>query len=254
MASKKFDVRVYPLDDPQGSTMAFASAALNVDGQDVAAIRGIRIVDGPKGMFVSMPQFRKEKEDGETKYFNVVNIKSGALLKDFNNAVLAEYAKAQSPEYKQSLTARDEAKQAQMGETPQDGGNISVSVFTTPLDDPQGSTKAFASVLFKAGDEKLIDINSVRVVEGKNGLFVSMPKSKTEKGGSTEFHDIAFPLTKALHSKASSAVLAEYSRSLSAERKPRIGDMINEGKEQSAQRAANAPARQPASKTAGLGD
>lgn len=49
--SVKLDVRVYPIAEPKGSTMAFASA--NID--DIFAVTNIRVVNGEKGLFVAMP-------------------------------------------------------------------------------------------------------------------------------------------------------------------------------------------------------
>ena len=53
----KLDVRVYPLTDQNNSTKAFASISV----EDLIAIKGIRVVDGSKGLFVTMPQSRDHK-------------------------------------------------------------------------------------------------------------------------------------------------------------------------------------------------
>ena len=254
MKNKTLDVRVYPLENPLGNTKAFASVALNVDGQDVAAIRGIRVVDGQNGMFVSMPQSKKEKEGEEPKFFNIVSIKNDALRKEVNNAVLAEYAKAQNPEYKEHLAERDEARKAQTQAVPQTGNNISVVVFATAHENPESNTKAFANILLKSDDTELLAINSVRVVDSQKGLFVTMPQSKTEKDGVAEFHDIAFPLSKGLHDKVSNAVLAEYTRSISSEKKQGIEELLADGKERAAQLAAAEPRTAAAKKAPGLGE
>jgi DNA-binding cell septation regulator SpoVG len=48
MADKKLDIRVYPLENAQGNTKSFASVAV----EDLAAIRGVRVVDSEKGLFI----------------------------------------------------------------------------------------------------------------------------------------------------------------------------------------------------------
>ena len=75
-----------------------------------------------------------------------------------------------------------------------------------PIASPKGNTKAFASISI----ENLIAIRGIRVVEGSNGLFVSMPQQKI---GSGEYQDIAFPLTAELRNFISASVLDEYASS-----------------------------------------
>ena len=50
-------------------------------------------------------------------------------------------------------------------------------------------------------------IKGVRVVEGKNGLFVSMPQ---EQGKDGNWYDTVFPLTKEARKRVSEAVLTAY--------------------------------------------
>jgi stage V sporulation protein G len=80
--------------------------------------------------------------------------------------------------------------------------NLDVQVY--PIDDPKGSTLAFAKVTV----ENLIVIGSIRVVEGENGLFVTMPQSQDKKTG--DYHDIAFPIDSGLRIQMNAAVLDKY--------------------------------------------
>ena len=50
-------------------------------------------------------------------------------------------------------------------------------------------------------------IKGVRVVEGKNGLFVSMPQ---EQGKDGNWYDTVFPLTKEARKQVSEVVLTAY--------------------------------------------
>jgi stage V sporulation protein G len=72
------------------------------------------------------------------------------------------------------------------------------------------TTKAFASVTI----EDLVAINSIRVVEGSKGLFVSMPQSMDKEGN---YHDIAFPVSGDLRKALNKAVLEEYHSHLKKE-------------------------------------
>lgn len=67
----------------------------------------------------------------------------------------------------------------------------------------EGTLKAFCDLAI--GERFLI--KGVRVVEGKNGLFVSMPQ---EMGKDGNWYDTAFPLTKELRQKVSEVVLSAY--------------------------------------------
>ncbi|PLS19041.1 transcriptional regulator [Bacillus sp. M6-12] len=69
----------------------------------------------------------------------------------------------------------------------------------------QGTLKAFASVTL----DGVFAVHGIRVVEGKNGLFVSMPNRQVKEG---EYKDIAHPVTKEFKQELSDAVLAEFNK------------------------------------------
>ena len=79
----KLDIKVHPLNDQNNSTKAFAS--LTVD--DLIAIRGIRIIEGSKWLFVTMPQ----SKDKDGNYHDIAFPVTGDLRKSINKAVLDEY-------------------------------------------------------------------------------------------------------------------------------------------------------------------
>ena len=76
-----------------------------------------------------------------------------------------------------------------------------------PIAEPKGSTLAYASINI---DDKFA-VNGMRVVSGKDGLFVAMPQTKDSKG---EFHDTCFPLSKELRQQVTDTVLGEYAVAL----------------------------------------
>jgi stage V sporulation protein G len=66
-----------------------------------------------------------------------------------------------------------------------------------------GPRKAFCDVMI---DGALL-ITGLRVVEGKNGLFVSMPQ---EQGKDGNWYDTVVPLTKEARQQIAEAVLSAY--------------------------------------------
>jgi stage V sporulation protein G len=86
MADNKLDIRIYAIDEPKGNTKAFASIAVD----DLIAIRGVRVVEGDKGLFVSMPQSRSEK-DGKPEYHDIAFPLNSDLRKEITKAVIEKY-------------------------------------------------------------------------------------------------------------------------------------------------------------------
>lgn len=71
---------------------------------------------------------------------------------------------------------------------------------------PENSLKAL--VTLKVAD--LIYLTGIRVIEGKNGPFVSMPCIK--KNG--EYMDVFFPASRAVREEMSDLILTEYKKEL----------------------------------------
>jgi stage V sporulation protein G len=259
MNNHNLDVRVYPIDEPKGNTLAFASVAVD----DKVAIRGVRVIDGEKGLFMSMPQ----SQDKTGKFHDMAFPLTGELRKEMSEAVLNEY------EFQASLdlNERGYAKPAQETNDIDDIGDISdigdmdvlydmdalydmnaeavkLDVKVFPLSNPKGDVVAFASV----GIDDTVAIRGIQVEKDKKGLSVHMPQTKDKEGNS---FDVAFPLSGDLRLEVSRAVIKEF-KEVTAERKKSINERLTEGREQSAQIAANAPERQAmaAKKPPGLGD
>lgn len=74
------------VDYEGGKTRAIASA--NIGG--AFAIHGIKIMDSDKGLFVSMPQSKYEK-DGKTHYSEIFHPVTAEARTELNNAVLKAY-------------------------------------------------------------------------------------------------------------------------------------------------------------------
>lgn len=65
--------------------------------------------------------------------------------------------------------------------------------------------KAIVSVTF---DGEFV-VHDIKVIEGKNGLFIAMPSRKTPNG---EFKDITHPINTDTRQKIQDTILSEYER------------------------------------------
>ncbi len=66
-----------------------------------------------------------------------------------------------------------------------------------------GKLKAYVSVTFN----KCFVVHNMKVIEGKNGIFVAMPSRKTNKG---EFKDVAHPINSDFRNHLQDEVLSAF--------------------------------------------
>ena len=66
---KVSEVRIIPVKSGNGSTKAYAS--INLDG--VFAVNDIRVVEGKKGLFISLPNRKGKDKDGNEKYYDIAS-------------------------------------------------------------------------------------------------------------------------------------------------------------------------------------
>jgi len=67
--------------------------------------------------------------------------------------------------------------------------------------------KAFVSIVF----DHCFMVNDIKIIQGRDGLFISMPSRKKKNG---EFKDVAHPLNNETRRTIEEKVLAEYDRVL----------------------------------------
>jgi stage V sporulation protein G len=102
--------------------------------------------------------------------------------------------------------------------------------------------KAFVSIVF----DQCFMVNDIKIIQGRDGLFISMPSRKKKNG---EFKDVAHPLNNETRRMIEEKVLAEYDRVLGergeapAERGERAlrAPAANDAEEQPRPLAAAAP-------------
>jgi len=95
--------------------------------------------------------------------------------------------------------------------------------------------KAFVSIVF----DQCFMVNDIKIIQGREGLFISMPSRKKKNG---EFKDVAHPLNNETRRMIEEKVLGEYHRVL-AERgeEPVAAGAMGEEREERAPLAAMVP-------------
>ena len=84
---------------------------------------------------------------------------------------------------------------------------MKIDVRINSLMPDSGSIKAIASA--NLGD--CFAVKGIKVMEGKNGLFVSMPSQKGKDGN---YHDICFPITPDFRNQLNNAVVQAYQQTI----------------------------------------
>ena len=74
--------------------------------------------------------------------------------------------------------------------------------------------KAFVSIVF----DQCFMVNDIKIIQGRDGLFISMPSRKKKNG---EFKDVAHPLNNETRRMIEEKVLAEYDRDAAGARRGR---------------------------------
>ena len=86
-------------------------------------------------------------------------------------------------------------------------GTVNCELRVYPIAEPKGKTKGYASVTV----EGVFGAHGIRIIEGQNGLFVSMPQTKDGKG---EYRDIFHPVVKGGREALQGAILGEFAAAL----------------------------------------
>ena len=100
----RYDVKIHTIR-PEGTLKATATVNIN----DTFAIRDIKLMEGSKGLFVSMPSYKA----GNGEYKDICFPCTAEARKEFNQAVLNAYEQALTQGQKQETPATKEQDQAQ---------------------------------------------------------------------------------------------------------------------------------------------
>lgn len=85
--------------------------------------------------------------------------------------------------------------------------------------------KAIVSITL---DDEFV-VHDIKIIDGKNGLFVAMPSRKMGEG---DFRDIAHPLTSETRGKIKDAIFAEYEKVLAERNNAKTEEEPEEGSEE----------------------
>lgn len=86
------------------------------------------------------------------------------------------------------------------------------------FEDRSDMLKAATNIILEDDKDRFV-IKNVRVIEGKNGLFMSLPARRNVKN---EFKEICYPLSADLRKRMSDAALAAYEEALKNPPKPKM--------------------------------
>lgn len=174
-------------------------------------ISNLKIVEGSKGLFVSMPQRKTDRldEQGNPLYENIF-IPGKDCYKEFTEAILKEYQRRQDvilPDY----SAR-------------------VSLY----ENPESNIKGYATLNMNQG----FYISGIRIIEGqdKEGnskLFVSMPSYKNRD---EEYKDICHVVTAECREAVNQVVMQEYQAQVAEKEKIKQEEQQKIQKEEPAKR------------------
>lgn len=172
----------------EGNAKAVAQITINNE----FAIKGIKVYEGEKGLFVSMPSRKIGSE-----YQDVVFPITAEARAQLNNAVLETYGKL----VESGLEKLPIEKKA-----PPEKSTSKISVSLHMLDDEK--TKAVGQIVIDGS----IVVSGVKVRHGTNAQgeekdFVSMPSYQTQTG---EYKEYALPVTKDCYDKVNKAVFGAY--------------------------------------------
>lgn len=185
-----YRINVFEVKNDESNVKAYANVAFG----ESFVVRNIAVVERKdrEGLFVDMPSYRS----------NEVDIDGNPVYKDIANPVTKEFY--------QELTENILKAYEQRSELGKDGLKVGAdstepkfNVSVTPIDKDNSHTKGLARMYI----EDSFVVQNISVVEGKNGLFVSMPAYKNSRG---DYQDIAFPITKDFREKLFSSVLDTY--------------------------------------------
>ena len=106
---------------------------------------------------------------------------------------------------------------------------MKIDVRINSLTPGESNVKAIAS----ANLDDCFAVKNIRVIEGKNGLFVSMP---SYKGADGEYHDLCFPTTPEMRKQLNNAVSEAYKQAI-----VKLQEQSNANFTQSEQMSESAP-------------
>lgn len=89
-----------------------------------------------------------------------------------------------------------------------------LTIRMTLVKNPDSKVRAYASVSFELPIIGKYAVNHVKVVEGKNGLFISNPSQEKDQGGKKVYYDHHHPCTKEGREAWSALIMGRFEEEL----------------------------------------
>lgn len=164
---------------------------------DSFKVRNISIIEGKKGLFVSMPRLKSQDKEGNTVYKDVCHPIKADFRKQLYEDILSTFQEAMKSEERH---ARFEAKDIK--ESP----DLNVSVY--PVNKENSTLKGVAKIYLN--DNFIVENIPIRA--GKDGkAFVAMPSYQAASSG--EYKYIVHPVTADFKKKLDEQILGQLEQS-----------------------------------------
>lgn len=243
----KYSIKVNEIRNGSGNIRGVASVTLG----DSFKLNNITIVNDPREqgkVFVSMPSYKTQKtnetnnqmdvagQDGQEEYKNIFHPITKEFHDELYDNILGAFHELTENQAKNSYTVEYNKKDTQMPD---------FKVRVTPYEREGSSIRGMASITLGG-----MAINNVKIHQGQNGLFVSMPSyktSQTDEQGKAVYKDVCHPITGKFRDKLYGAILQEYETAKEAQEqtnaKDSVLDKLNENKEAAAQKESAAKSK-----------
>ena len=157
-------------------------------------------------LYVSMPRFKSSEKDeaGNPVYKDVCNPIRREFREELTSNILNEFERVKEDE-KAVLTVNAD-----------DHDMPSFKVSVTPFEREGSAIRGLARVYL---DDCFV-INNVNILEGNNGLFVSMPSYRTkqfDERGKPVYQDVCYPITKAFRDRLYGVITNAYNEEIDRE-------------------------------------
>lgn len=201
----KYSIKINAVKSEDSQVRGFATVTFG----DSLVVRNIAIVERKDSgeLFVSMPSHRTNDvtEKGEPIYRDICNPITKEFYDELNANILHAYNE------RNTLAGKD----VTFG-TDIEGKGLPFTVKVTPVNREESNLRGIGRIFL---DNSFV-ITNVRMIEGKKGMFISMPDYRTEKykDGKPIYREIVFPITKEFREKLYGEFEREYARAQSKEK------------------------------------
>ena len=178
----KYIIRVNEVSNKDSNAKAYATVTFG----DSLAVRNIAVVQkqGTEDLFVSMPSHRTNEvtEKGEPVFRDICNPITKEFYEELTENIHSAYNNRKTLPGGELIVGEDKPKR------------IPYNIKISPVSREDSSLCGMGRMYI---DDSFV-INNIRLMNGKNGIFVSLPDYRTEKlrDGKPVYRELVFPVTK----------------------------------------------------------